>query len=201
VKILFFSTNIDIIDEWKDRHAVKDFVIFSDEESLLKEAANSQEYILLADFDTVATSINKMISSNKLPKHTIVLEQVPEIITGKQLIMQGVKAYGNSRMLNLHFKQMIEVVNQSNIWTYPELTIALSNTYKASTLTPDSLELLEHRLSEKEKEIVFCIFNGLTNEAIAHKKGITTRTVKAHISSIFSKLHVNDRLALVLLLK
>ena len=201
MKILFFSTNIDIIDEWKDRHAVKDFVIFSDEESLLKEAANSQEYILLADFDTVATSINKMISSNKLPKHTIVLEQVPEIITGKQLIMQGVKAYGNSRMLNLHFKQMIEVVNQSNIWTYPELTIALSNTYKASTLTPDSLELLEHRLSEKEKEIVFCIFNGLTNEAIAHKKGITTRTVKAHISSIFSKLHVNDRLALVLLLK
>jgi DNA-binding NarL/FixJ family response regulator len=30
---------------------------------------------------------------------------------------------------------------------------------------------------------------------------ITTRTVKAHISAIFSKLHINDRVSLVLLLK
>jgi DNA-binding NarL/FixJ family response regulator len=96
---------------------------------------------------------------------------------------------------------MLDVVQKSNIWTYPELTIALSNKYKSDILNAESIQLLENRLSEKEKDIVFCIFNGLTNEAIAHKKGITTRTVKAHISSIFSKLHVNDRLALVLLLK
>jgi len=201
VKLVFYSTNIDIIDEWKDRHTVENSTIFSDEESLLKEFSNSKEYILVADFDTVASSINKMISSNKLPDRTIVLEQVPEIITGKQLISHGVKAYGNSRMLNLHFKQMLDVVQKSNIWTYPELTIALSNKYKSDILNAESIQLLENRLSEKEKDIVFCIFNGLTNEAIAHKKGITTRTVKAHISSIFSKLHVNDRLALVLLLK
>ncbi len=201
MKLVFYSTNIDIIDEWKDRHTVENSTIFSDEESLLKEFSNSKEYILVADFDTVASSINKMISSNKLPDRTIVLEQVPEIITGKQLISHGVKAYGNSRMLNLHFKQMLDVVQKSNIWTYPELTIALSNKYKSDILNAESIQLLENRLSEKEKDIVFCIFNGLTNEAIAHKKGITTRTVKAHISSIFSKLHVNDRLALVLLLK
>jgi len=201
VKIIFYSTNIDIIDEWINRHAVEDFTIFSDEQSLLKELSSSQKYILLADFDSVATSINKMISSNILPAKTVVLEQVPEIITGKQLISHGVKAYGNSRMLNIHFKQMLQMVQESHIWTYPELTMALSNSHRADTLSPESLELIENRLSQKEKDIVLCIFNGLTNEAIAHKKGITTRTVKAHISSIFSKLHVNDRLALVLLLK
>ena len=201
MKIIFYSTNIDIIDEWINRHAVEDFTIFSDEQSLLKELSSSQKYILLADFDSVATSINKMISSNILPAKTVVLEQVPEIITGKQLISHGVKAYGNSRMLNIHFKQMLQMVQESHIWTYPELTMALSNSHRADTLSPESLELIENRLSQKEKDIVLCIFNGLTNEAIAHKKGITTRTVKAHISSIFSKLHVNDRLALVLLLK
>jgi len=201
VKIVFYSTNIDIIDEWRDRHTVKDSLICSDEESLFNELKNLTDYILLADFDTVASNINKMIASNTLPENTIVLEQVPEIITGKQLISHGVKAYGNSRMLNLHFKQMLKVVQKSNIWTYPELTVALSGKYASDVLSAESIELLENRLSKKEKEIVFCIFNGLTNEAIAHKQGITTRTVKAHISSIFSKLHVNDRLALVLLLK
>jgi DNA-binding NarL/FixJ family response regulator len=201
VKIVFYSTNIDIIDEWKDRHAVETSLTFSDEESLLSNTSNMTEYILVADFDTLASSINRMIASNRLPNRTIVLEQVPEIITGKQLISHGVKAYGNSRMLNIHFKQMLEVVKESNVWTYPELTIALSDSYRSDVLSIESVQLLENRLSEKEKEIVFCIFNGLTNEAIAHKKGITTRTVKAHISSIFTKLHVNDRLALVLLLK
>ena len=199
--ILFFSTNLNIIDEWKDRHTVEDATVCYDEESLLLNLSKSKETLVIVDFDTLASSINKMLSSNTLPKRTIILEQVPELITGKNLISHGVKAYGNSRMLSLHFRQMIEVVSSDKVWTYPELTIVLSDSQKANILSHESLELLENRLSEKEKEIVFCIFNGLNNEAISHKKGITIRTVKAHISSIFSKLHVNDRLALVLLLR
>jgi len=201
MQIIFFSSNIDIVDEWKKRHSVESSIYFDDLESLTRSLSTLDNYILIADFDSVASEINKMISSNTLPKNTIILEQVPEIITGKMLITHGIKAYGNSRMLALHFEQMLETVASNNVWTYPELTVALVNSTKQETLSPESLELIEHRLSDKEKEIVFTILEGLTNDAIAHKKGITTRTVKAHISSIFSKLHVNDRLALVLLLK
>ncbi|MEA2072297.1 MAG: helix-turn-helix transcriptional regulator [Campylobacterota bacterium] len=199
--ILFFSENLDIIDEWKNRHAVEESISCFDEESLLLNITKFRDAIVIADFDTVSTQINRMISSNSLPKRTIVLEQVPEIVTGKSLISHAIKAYGNSRMLNIHFKQMIETVNSTKVWTYPELTIALADSQKSDVLSLESKTLLENRLTPKEKEVVFCILNGLSNEAIAHKKGITTRTVKAHISSLFSKLHVNDRLALVLLLK
>ena len=201
MQIVFFSTNIDIVDEWQQRYNLKDSIFCSDEESLDKTLLSSSDSIFMIDYDTVASEINRLISSNRLPKNTIILEQVPEIITGKMLIAHGVKAYGNSRMLALHFKQMIETVTENNIWTYPKLTSALVSSTKQETLSSESLNLIEHRLSDKEKEIVFAILEGLTNDAIAHKKGITTRTVKAHISSIFSKLHVNDRLALVLLLK
>jgi len=201
MQIIFFSSNIDIISEWKQRHDVDYSISFYDEESLTKALSITDKYILIADFDSVASEINKMISANRLPKNTIVLEQVPEIITGKMLISHGIKAYGNSRMLALHFKQMIETITANNIWTYPELTAALASSIKQETLSSESIELMEHRLSDKEREVVLNILEGLTNDAIAHKLGITTRTVKAHISSIFSKLHVNDRLALVLLLK
>jgi len=201
MKIIFFSSNIDIIDEWKQKYNIDDSISFYDEESLTQELSTLGKYLLITDFDSVSSELNRMISSNHLPKNTIVLEQVPEIITGKMLISQGIKAYGNSRMLALHFKQMIETVSVNNIWTYPELTSALAGSMKKDTLSSASLELIEHRLSDKETEVVFSILDGLTNNAIAHKLGITPRTVKAHISSIFSKLHVNDRLALVLLLK
>jgi len=48
-------------------------------------------------------------------------------------------------------------------------------------------------LTEKEKEILRLIALGGTNKEIAQKLGISEKTVKNHISSIFQTLHVNNR--------
>ena len=48
-------------------------------------------------------------------------------------------------------------------------------------------------LTEREKEILRLITLGGTNKEIGQKLGITEKTVKNHISSIFSTLHVNNR--------
>ena len=56
-------------------------------------------------------------------------------------------------------------------------------------------------LSSREREIADLIYQGLTNNEISEKTGITPRTVKAHTSSIYSKLNVKDRIGLVLLMK
>lgn len=48
-------------------------------------------------------------------------------------------------------------------------------------------------LTEREKEILRLIALGGTNKEIAHKLGITEKTVKNHISNIFQILHVNNR--------
>ncbi|PIP20192.1 MAG: DNA-binding response regulator [Candidatus Omnitrophica bacterium CG23_combo_of_CG06-09_8_20_14_all_40_11] len=48
-------------------------------------------------------------------------------------------------------------------------------------------------LTEREEEILRLIALGGTNKEIAKKLGITEKTVKNHISSIFQTLHVNNR--------
>lgn len=48
-------------------------------------------------------------------------------------------------------------------------------------------------LTEKEKEILRLIVLGGTNKEIAGKLGISEKTVKNHLSSIFCTLHVNNR--------
>jgi len=48
-------------------------------------------------------------------------------------------------------------------------------------------------LTEREKEILRLITLGGTNKEIAAKLGISEKTVKNHISSIFQTLHVNNR--------
>jgi len=201
MQIIFFSLDTNLIDEWKERHNIENSSTCRDVDSVVDKLNENKNAIFIADYDSVASEINTLISSNTLPQKFIVMERAPEIVTGKMLIAHGVKAYGNSRMLTHHYTQMLETVILNNVWTYPELTAALMGKKEKSLLSKDSLELIEHRLSEKEKEVVFLVLEGLTNDAISSTLDITTRTVKAHVSSIFSKLHVNDRVALILLLK
>lgn len=201
MKTIFFSSNISIIDEWKKKHNIEKNTTCHDLISLNSEIKNSRQSIVIADYNTVSSDVNSLISSGSIPSKLIVLEKEPSIVTGKMLILRGVKAYGNSRMLNNHFMQMIQTVADENIWTYPELTAFLAKTAKKISLNENSKKLIEDRLSEKEKEVLYLILKGFINDAIASALNITTRTVKAHVSSIFNKLHVNDRVSLILLLK
>jgi DNA-binding NarL/FixJ family response regulator len=190
-----------MIDEWKHRHKIDSYTACYDIDSLQRELENLDVYLLIVDYDSVAQDLNKLIYSDKLPKNTLILERVPEIATGRMLISRGVKAYGNSRMMSVHFFQMIETVTDGKVWTYPELTCSLATRSSKTTLSTESTELINNKLTPKENEVIHLILNGLTNDAIASKLNITPRTVKAHVSSIFLKLHVNDRVSLVLLLK
>lgn len=201
MKTIYFSANQEMLNEWTGKLKVKSFDVAYDLESLENEISKDVRSIIIADFDTVAHDINTLISLGKLPKDVIVLEKSPAIPTGKKLIYNGVKAYGNSRMLQHHFDQMFRVVLSGRTWTYPELTAALVSNVNKNSLDKESIKMIKERLTDKEVGIVYLILEGLTNDAIAAKVNTSTRTVKAHISSIFSKLHVNDRVSLILLLK
>ena len=48
-------------------------------------------------------------------------------------------------------------------------------------------------LTEREREILGCIARYQTNTEIAHRLGLSEKTVRNHVSNIFSKLQVVDR--------
>ena len=54
-------------------------------------------------------------------------------------------------------------------------------------------------LTAREREIALQVGVGCSNKVIAQRLGITERTVKAHLGSVFGKLGVKDRLQLALL--
>jgi DNA-binding NarL/FixJ family response regulator len=201
MKTILLSADENLLLEWGKKVNSEESLSAYNAESLQSITNNAlYKYIIIADYDTVAPLINKMLTSNELPEYLIVLEKTPETLIGKNLILHGVKAYGNSRMLAIHFSQMLETVQSNQVWSYPQLTAQLAKT-KTDKLHQDAQGILRSRLTEKEQEATLLILEGLTNDAIANKLDITVRTVKAHVSSIFQKLHVSDRLSLVLLLK
>jgi DNA-binding NarL/FixJ family response regulator len=48
-------------------------------------------------------------------------------------------------------------------------------------------------LTEREREVLDLIAGGIGNAAIARRLAIAEKTVRNHVSNIFSKLHVTDR--------
>jgi DNA-binding NarL/FixJ family response regulator len=53
------------------------------------------------------------------------------------------------------------------------------------------------QLTEREREVLKCMADGLNNNAIAAKLVVSLGTVKFHISNIFHKLGANSRVEAV----
>ncbi|MCW3032235.1 MAG: hypothetical protein QOK19_470 [Solirubrobacteraceae bacterium] len=51
----------------------------------------------------------------------------------------------------------------------------------------------EPELSTREREVLTCVAGGLPNKLIARDLGISEKTVKAHLTSIFQQIGVTDR--------
>jgi DNA-binding NarL/FixJ family response regulator len=48
-------------------------------------------------------------------------------------------------------------------------------------------------LSEREREVLLMVVEGLANKQIARRLGISEKTVKAHLTSVFRQIGVTDR--------
>jgi RNA polymerase sigma factor (sigma-70 family) len=52
---------------------------------------------------------------------------------------------------------------------------------------------VQAQLSEREREVLQCVAEGLPNKLIARRLGISEKTVKTHLTRIFQQIGVTDR--------
>jgi len=77
----------------------------------------------------------------------------------------------------------------------PEIVHKLLNPSPGQPVTP--LPRTESDLTEREIEVLAAVGRGETSREIAYHLGITERTVKAHLTSIYNKLGVDSRAAAI----
>jgi two-component system, NarL family, sensor kinase len=60
-------------------------------------------------------------------------------------------------------------------------------------LTRRAERAVQDQLSDREREVLVLVADGMANKQIARRLGISERTVKAHLTSIFQRIGVTDR--------
>lgn len=93
----------------------------------------------------------------------------------------------------------IDRVRSGEVWLDRSLAASLLQDFPRAKETPKPAPQAERiaSLSPREMEIIICIGDGLSNKRIAERLFISETTVRHHLTSIFGKLGVNDRLELL----
>ncbi|MGH8120210.1 MAG: response regulator transcription factor [Gammaproteobacteria bacterium] len=105
-------------------------------------------------------------------------------------------------------RKSVETVLKGDVWIQRDLIskvigtlVTRSKTAPATNVSQKKMDDALKMLSSREKEVVARIRTGESNRQVAEHLFISERTVKAHLSSIFRKLNLSDRLQLVIYLQ
>lgn len=119
----------------------------------------------------------------------------PEDAEGLLAIESGFSGYCHAFASIAHLLQVVSVVASGELWVGRSLVTRL---IRAVDRTPARCASWATDLTERESDVARRAANGDSNADIASALGISERTVKSHLSSVFEKLKVADRLQLAL---
>ena len=117
----------------------------------------------------------------------------PQIVEALQLGARGVVMKESATALML---KSIRSVMDGEFWVGRESVSSLVNLLREAMTAPQRPK--KFGLTARELEVVAAIVSGLTNKDIALKFAISEQTVKHHLTSVFDKLGVSNRLELAL---
>tara|TARA_R110002167_G_scaffold34078_16_gene108911 strand:- start:3694 stop:4365 length:672 start_codon:yes stop_codon:yes gene_type:complete len=170
---------------------------------LLISITSTQPDIVLCHDDLIKGEQLSLISSIKevSPSTRILILGVGRTIESQiALLKQGARGYFDNNLPpeKLHFA--IHAILNGEVWVERYIISSLIDELThvpVPEISPGQQQSLA-LLSPKEMEVAMLVSHGSTNKMIAHKMAITERTVKAHLTTIFQKLAIFDRLSLAI---
>lgn len=147
-------------------------------------------------------SLSNLGGSSRTGVQFIVLHDEPSDEKGLAALSEGAAGYANAHATPQLLHTIESVVRNHGLWVGETLLNRLTRAISMATTT--TAKQAQHpalaKLSERERDVATRVAHGESNKEVARDLNITERTVKAHLTAVFEKLGVRDRLQLAVLL-
>jgi DNA-binding NarL/FixJ family response regulator len=147
--------------------------------------------LLIADFNTLSDMFHDDFFEDKLRVLLLGTRCLPKIENSRlsKFVSHGLVGILSPKTKASEFKKALKAVISGELWLERK---------KLQDIIPSIGERTPH-LTKREIEIVEMICKGLSNKEIKKSLKISEQSVKAHLSRIYKKTGVSDRLQLALL--
>jgi DNA-binding NarL/FixJ family response regulator len=175
-------------------------------DALKNDVARIKPQALLLDFDLPGLNgANDVASLKGLSAETkiIILSGTISEDTEWELFKAGARGCCRYDIKSELLQQVFAAVQQGELWMRRTLTCRLIDEFAKATSKNKAyrpfLGQLD-KLTQREYDIAVRVGKGENNKQIAQSCGITERTVKAHLTEVYLKLGITDRLNLALII-
>ena len=197
------SINVMISDDHMlMREGIRQLLEFDGSIKVVAEAANGVEClekvvsvkpdVLLLDINMPKKNgieVLEEIKKNKIETKVLILTVHNEVEYLIRAVDIGVEGYILKDSESAELKSAIYHIIDGESYIQPSLIPALNS----RLVNRDSDKAKIDSLTNREREVLVHVANGMFNKEIAQNLNISERTVKNHISNIFKKINVNDR--------
>jgi len=194
IRHLFISSRKHLLPRWQE--AFPDACIAGD------PAGHTADVVWWAPVEFKLESLERLLARLAGAAPVIVLSSEPRQAEAMQALAAGARGYCHAYATAAMLEQVATVVRHGGLWLGPELMSTMIGAASKQLLADtDAPGARLDTLTPRERSVAVEVARGATNKEVARRLDITERTVKAHLSAVFEKLGVRDRLQLVLALK
>jgi DNA-binding NarL/FixJ family response regulator len=128
----------------------------------------------------------------RLPEIRVLMLSVHEGEEYVQRALQaGASGYLLKRSLSAELLLAIRAAQRGEVFLSPAISQTVVTRFLQG-VTPEESKTSYDRLTPREREVFQLIAEGHTNQAIAHRLGISVRTVETHRANLMNKLDIHD---------
>lgn len=208
MKVLCWNANESVFEHWKkvsgSRADLSRSFDYQESVDLLKQGSFDYCFIYL-DNDEFSRKVEQVVLlREQFPSLKIVaFPYLRSQSAAIRMLSMGVNAQCSPFIGKEQLSLVLSVVDSGEIWGGKELIQQLiQNSAQQVYDQNDTLSFAgSELLSERELAVVDRVAKGLSNKEVARELDVTERTVKAHLTATFKKLHIKDRLSLALLVQ
>jgi len=144
--------------------------------------------IMLPGEDGIALLQN--IRNQMIPIPVVMMSGMDDAALIRESIQSGANGFIHKNMHSSFYKACMSTINKGKIYL-SEQSQQLLNEYEAQYQP-----LIDHahtQLSNKQKQVLSLLIEGLSNNEIGETLGLAESTIKFHVSKIYSVLNVDNR--------